>query len=76
MRGRRGAVGGEAPDELPVVAVEQVQLAFAVDDADTLDKLSTCASNPINAYNADNAEELEQAFESIGGAIVALRLSK
>lgn len=51
-------------------------VSFAVDDADTLDMLSTCASNPINAYNADNAEELEQAFESIGGAIVALRLSK
>lgn len=51
-------------------------VSFAVDDADTLALLSNCASNPINAYNADNAEELEQAFESIGGAIVALRLSK
>lgn len=51
-------------------------VSFAVADAATLTMLSTCASNPINAYNADNAEELEQAFESIGGAIVALRLSK
>ncbi len=51
-------------------------VSFAVTDADTVSLLSGCASNPINAYNADNAAELEQAFESIGGAIVALRLSK
>lgn len=51
-------------------------VAFQVSDAATLGLLSDCASDPIKAYNADSASELEQAFESIGGAIVALRLTK
>ncbi len=51
-------------------------VAFQVSDGGALSMLSECATNPINAYNADNASELEQAFELIGGAIVALRLTK
>jgi hypothetical protein len=40
------------------------------------DMLEACSAKPVNAHNVCDATELEQAFESIGGAIVALRLTK
>jgi Flp pilus assembly protein TadG len=51
-------------------------VSFQVADSDARNMLEACASSPIAAYNADDASELEHAFEAIGGAIVALRLSK
>ena len=36
LRQRGGAVGGDAADQIAVIAVEQVQITLAVDDTDML----------------------------------------
>jgi hypothetical protein len=50
-------------------------IAFQVSDADTVQMLTTCASDPSMAYQSGNNQALLDAFTAIGESITSLRVS-
>jgi hypothetical protein len=51
-------------------------VAFEVTDADTIDMLRNCATDPSKFFDADDDIELETAFSDIGEELAQVRLSR
>lgn len=50
-------------------------IAYEVNDADTLNLLSDCATSPGDFFDASNASQLQNAFDIIGQSLQELRIS-
>jgi hypothetical protein len=56
--------------------IDIFSVAFEVSDADTIDMIKNCASDPSKFLTADNSESLLRAFETIADQISQLHLSQ
>jgi len=56
--------------------IDIFSVAFEVSDADTIDMIKNCASDPSKFLTADNSEDLLRAFEQIADQISQLHLSQ